>query len=156
MKAMPDKRWIVDTSGAALRQAVSGKPFLIKPNLSELEELAETRLTTREAVRNAAARLCGMGVTYAAVSLGGEGALMTDGVRAVFAHAVAVSAASTLGAGDSMLAGLLYGLAKGETAFDSLRYGVAAGAASVKDGGIYSFSERDFTELLSRVQTQEL
>ncbi len=156
MNAMPDKRWIVDTSGEALRQAVTGKPFLIKPNLSELEDLAGTRLTTREAVHNAAVELCRLGVTYAAVSLGAEGALMTDGVRAVFAPAIAVSAVSTLGAGDAMLAGLLYGLAKGETPFDSLRYGVAAGAASVKGGGVYSFRERDFTELLSQVQTREL
>lgn len=99
MRDMPDKRWIVDTSGTALRQAISGKPFLIKPNLAELKELSGSRLSTRETVQNAAVRLCLSGISYVAVSLGADGALLTDGTKTVFAPAVRVSAASTLGGG---------------------------------------------------------
>lgn len=156
IKTMPDKRWVVDTSGNALRRALEAKPFLIKPNLAELEELAGEALTTPDAVKHAAEKLCDAGAEYTAVSLGERGAMLTDGTRTVFAPAVPVPPASALGAGDAMLAGLLFGLAKGETAFDSLRYGIAAGSACVKGGGIHSFREGEFTALLSKVEIQTL
>jgi len=156
MRRMPGKRWIVDTSGDALRHALLEKPFLIKPNLIELEELAQARLETPEAVRAAAEKLCTQGTAYVAVSMGEQGAILTNGARTVFAPAVPVSAVSTVGAGDSMLAGLLYGLARGETPFESLRYGTAAGSACVQCGGIQAFSEPIFTSLLSRAEVREM
>jgi 1-phosphofructokinase len=156
MQTMPDKLWAVDTSGPALRHAVLGKPFLIKPNHSELEELVGEKLATPEAIKNAAVKLCQSSVRYAAVSLGGKGAILTDGAKTVFAPAVPVTMVTTLGAGDSMLAGLLFGLSRGESVFDSLRYGVAAGATCVQAGGVHAFTEAAFSALLSKVQAQEL
>ena len=156
MKTMPDKRWIVDTSGDALRWALKGKPFLMKPNLAELEEITKTKLTTTEEIKDAAIELCKTGISYVAVSLGARGALLTDGTRTVFATAVAVPPASALGAGDAMLAGLLFGLAKGESAFESLRYGITAGSACVLGGGIHAFREKEFTAMLSRVEIRTL
>ena len=156
MRRMPDRRWIVDTSGDALRSALAEKPYLIKPNQTELEELVQARLQTPEAIQNAAVELCRSGVKHVAVSLGAQGALVTDGVHTVFAPAVSVTALFTVGAGDAMLAGMLYGMNRGETVFASLRYGIAAGAACVRDGGIQAFSPESFAELLPRVETWEL
>ena len=156
MQTMPDKRWVVDASGDALRCALKGKPFLMKPNLAELEEITQTKLTTTEEIKDAAIELCKAGIAYVAVSLGARGALLTDGTRTVFSPAVPVPPASALGAGDAMLAGLLFGLAKGETVFDSLRCGIAAGSACVLGGGIHSFRENEFSAMLSKVAIRTL
>ncbi len=156
MRRLNGKPLIVDTSGPALRYAVQEKPFLIKPNLTELEELTQTALPTPEAVKNAAVALCEAGIAHVAVSLGERGAILTNGKRTVFAPAIPVAAASTVGAGDSMLAGILYGLERGETAFEALRYGVAAGSACVKGGSVHAFSVQDFQTLLQRAEVREI
>ena len=156
MRTMPDKQWIVDTSGAALRQSLPGKPFLITPNLAELEEIVQARLTTPEAIRDAAVKLCEAGTAYVAVSLGERGAILTDGGKTVFAPAVPVTAVSAVGAGDAMLAGMLFGMERGETVFESLRYGVAAGAACAQCGSIHLFGKQDFLELLPKAKIQSL
>ncbi len=156
MKKLPDRRWIVDASGDAMRHALKAKPFLIKPNQTELEEIAGTELEDIRAVKDAAQKLCKGGVRYAAVSLGRQGALLTDGEQTVFAPAVPVKASFTVGAGDAFLAGLLFGLDSGQTVFQSLRYGVAAGAACVDGGGTRAFTKQRFDELLSKVETHEI
>ena len=156
MRKINGKPLIVDTSGPALRHAVQEKPFLIKPNLMELEELTQTSLPTPDAVKNAAVALCKAGTAHVAVSLGERGAILTNGERTVFAPAIPVAAASTVGAGDSMLAGILYGLERGETAFESLRYGVAAGSACVKGGSVHALSVQDFKTFLARAEVREL
>ena len=156
MRTVPAKRWIVDTSGDALRHTIKGNPYLIKPNLAELEELAGARLETREAIEQAAMELCHKGVKHVAVSMGGDGAMLTDGERTVFAPAVPVRVKSTVGAGDAMLAGLLYGLEQGETLFASLRYGMAAGAACVQSGGALDFRYEEYLSLLQHVTVTEI
>ena len=156
MRRMPQMRWIVDSSGAALSQALAAKPYLIKPNLPELEELTQTRLETLEAIQHAAAGLCRTGIGYAAVSLGAGGALITDGRRTVYAPALKVMAVSTVGAGDAMLAGLLYGLGRNETVFDSLRFGIAAGAACVQGGSIHAFDASVFAALVPNVAVRDI
>ena len=129
----------MDASGEAMRQAITAKPYLIKPNHAELEEIVKHQLQDIDAVKNAAVKLCESGVRYAVVSLGVQGALMTDGKRTVLAPAIPVEARFTVGAGDSMLAGVLYGISMGNSAFDSLRYGIAAAAACVESGSIHTF-----------------
>lgn len=156
MQMIPGKRWIVDTTGTAMRYALREKPFLIKPNLPELEQLAGTKLTTKEAIKAAAAELCRAGASYVAVSMGGDGALVTNGEKAVFAKAVPVEVKSTVGAGDAMLAGMLSGLERGETPFDSLRYGIAAGAACVQAGSVHELDINEYASLLEAVSVTEI
>lgn len=156
MQTLPGRRWIVDASCAAMRHALKAKPYLIKPNKAELEEIAGRRLDSLEDIQNTAIALCQKGVRYTAVSLGGQGALITDGNRTVFAAALPVKASFTVGAGDSFLAGLLYGLDTGDDIFASLRCGIAAGAACVEGGGIRAFSPDRFHALLPQVEIKEL
>ena len=156
MKKLPDRRWMVDASGGAMRHAIKARPFLIKPNQTELEEIAGTALEDIHAVKDAAQKLSKGGIRYVAVSLGRQGALLTDGGKTVFAPAVPVKASFTVGAGDAFLAGLLYGLDRGETVLDSLRFGIAAGAAVVEGGGTCMFSKKRFDELLPKVETHAI
>ncbi|MBN6033560.1 1-phosphofructokinase [Amycolatopsis sp. 195334CR] len=117
----------VDTSGPALLAAVKAGPSLVKPNLEELEEAVGRPLSTIREVVEAARELRGLGAGAVLASLGSEGAVLVDADGAWHAEADAV-ARSSVGAGDSLLAGFLAGGGHGPRALAS---GVAWGAAAV-------------------------
>ena len=100
-------RVALDTSGPALREAVGAAPDLVKPNREELEELSGRQLPDREALTEAAADLASVGVGTVVVSLGADGALFARNGHAAFATPPPVRVASTVGAGDAMVAGTI-------------------------------------------------
>ena len=102
-------RVAVDTSGPPLAEAVRTVPDLLKPNREELEELTGRPLGDRAALAGAARELVDAGISTVVVSLGGDGALFVRAGEAVFASPPAVSVASTVGAGDAMVAGTIVG-----------------------------------------------
>ncbi len=106
-------RVALDTSGPALAEALAAGAELVKPNRLELEELTGRALPDRAALRAAAGELAARGVETVAVSLGAEGALFVRHGDAVFAAPPPVRVASTVGAGDAMVAGTLLGLRRG-------------------------------------------
>ncbi len=126
-------RVAVDTTGEALRAVLPYRPFIIKPNRRELEELLGESLDTQQDLVRAARRLQAEGARHVLVSLGGDGALLLDGDGHVHtAGACRGTVQSTVGAGDSMLAGFLAGC--GEDAApnyaQALRLGTACGGAT--------------------------
>ncbi|MCW2958030.1 MAG: pfkB [Solirubrobacterales bacterium] len=103
----------LDTSGPALAAALSAGPDLVKPNRAELEELTGRALPRREDLLDAARTLVGSGVPFVIVSDGAAGALFVRGDEAVYATPPPVQVASTVGAGDAMVAGTIAGLVGG-------------------------------------------
>lgn len=156
MQALPEHSFLLDAAGEALLLGLQEKPFLIKPNLQELQEVTGRELRTLRAIRDAAWSLVKRGARHVLVSMGSCGALLTDGARTVFSPALQVERGSTVGAGDAMLAGVLMGLCQGGDAFDALRYGMAAGAASVMTRGTEPPRPEDFHALLPKVTRQEV
>lgn len=150
------KDCVLDAAGNALLLGLKEKPFLIKPNLPELEGLMRHELKTLRSIRDAALVLVQYGARNVIVSMGKYGAIYTDGKRTLFAPALQVDVRSTVGAGDAMVGGVLMGLDKGETMEESLRLGVAAGAASVMTDGTQLITVSDFEALLPKVILQEL
>jgi 1-phosphofructokinase len=131
-------RIAVDTSGEALRAAVAADPDLIKPNVAELAELAGHPLPRLGDVLDAAWDLVGGGIGTVLVSMGAAGAVVVDGAHGGVAwHTAALptSVRSTVGAGDSTLAGYLIALTSGTggdvEAADALVHAVACGTAAV-------------------------
>ncbi len=122
-------RVILDADGERLRLGLEAKPFLIKPNRYELELLAGRKLDTDAALLGAALDCVRLGVGVVAVSLGGDGALITDGKRALRTPGLRVEVRSTVAAGDSMIAGLAAGFARGGSLEDAFRLGVGAASA---------------------------
>jgi 1-phosphofructokinase len=118
---------VVDTSGPALLAAVKAKPALVKPNLEELEEAVGHPLWTLREVVEAARELRALGAGSVLASLGANGAVLVQGDGVWHAEAP-VTARSTVGAGDAMLAGFLAGGGRG---VDALGSGVAWGTAAV-------------------------
>ncbi len=128
-------RFVVDAEGEMLRAVLPYQPFLVKPNRAELEGLAGRPLATEDDLRAAASALQQAGAVNVLVSLGGDGALLLDEFRCFHrAPAANVRPVNTVGAGDSMVAGFVAGLAQG---YDhALKLGIAAGGATASSEGL--------------------
>ena len=125
-------RLVVDMAGDSLLATLPYHPYLIKPNDQELREIfsLEEPLTAQD-VKEYAGQLQRMGAKNVVVSLGAKGALLREeSGRCMFCHGVRGRAVSTVGAGDSLVAGFLYGLELHGTMEGALKWGVAAGAAT--------------------------
>lgn len=122
---------VIDASGEPLRAALSAKPFLIKPNIDELGELFDVKISTRKEIEYYAKALQKMGARNVLVSLGKEGAmLLTREGNTNFEAAPKGTAVNTVGAGDSMIAGFIHRYIKTADFADSLKFSVAAGSAT--------------------------
>ena len=122
-------RCVLDADGERLKYGLEAKPFMIKPNRYELETMTGAKLETIAEVRDAAMRYIDLGVEVVAVSLGGDGALITDGSTSLYAPRMNIEVKSTVGAGDSMVAGLVAGFMAENDMEGTFRMGVACAAA---------------------------
>ena len=147
---------VLDADGAKLADGLKAKPFLIKPNRYELELLTGKSLDSREELLDAARELVEGGVSVVAVSLGGEGALITDGDTALAAKPLKIAVNSTVGAGDSMVAGLTAGFAMGESLEAAFRRGVACASAACLTEGTQLFPMEDFNTLYFMVEIENV
>lgn len=133
---------VVDAAGQLLLRTLPCRPFLIKPNIDELEQLFSIHIETKAELIKYALELKEMGAENVLVSLGPAGAILAGSDGCIYECAApAGEARSTVGAGDSMVAGFLYGYKHAETAnrlTDGLKYGVCAGSASVFSNGLAS------------------
>ena len=139
----------LDTSGPALRAAYRGLA-LMKPSLRELEALVGAHLETT-AERVAAARgLVDRGVSeLVVVSLGAQGAIWATRSGGEQLPPIPVEQRSAVGAGDSMVAAITLGLARGMPVGDAVRFGMAAGAATVMTPGTDLCRREDVERLLA-------
>lgn len=156
LRTLQGKDCVLDASGDALIYGVKEKPFLVKPNLPEMEAVMHKELRTLRSIRDAALFLISYGAQNVIVSMGKYGAMYTNGESTVFSPALAVEPKSTVGAGDAMIGGILMGLERGENLKSAFRYGVAAGAASVMTDGTQLINVSDFERLLPKVTQQEV
>ena len=157
LKILEGKKCILDTEGKELELAAKGaKPFLIKPNLKEMEATLGIELRTMRTIRDAALLFVRLGVEHAVVSMGEMGAMYVSADKTLFAPALRVEIKSTVGAGDAMIGGMLLGYAKEKDMARAFRYGIAAGAASVMTEGTQLIVRSDFEKLLEMVKIQEV
>ena len=140
---------VLDASGGALQHGLAGRPWCIKPNRQEAEELLGRRLARTKTLIDAAQGLLGRGPSVVILSLGREGAVLASShPPAVWvARPPVVKVESAVGAGDSLVGGFLVGWAMGLTLLESFRLGVACGTASAMTPG---------TELCRRTDVQRL
>ena len=116
VRLLEGKRVLLDASGEGLRQAVEARPWLVKPNVLELEELVREPVDTpADIVRVARALVQRQGIETVVVSMGKEGAIFVEEREAVWAVPPAVEVKSTVGAGDAMVAGIVAGKLRGVT-----------------------------------------
>lgn len=140
-------RAVVDTYGTLLRHTISAAPFMIKPNRYELEQYCGRDLPTLIDVATEARVLQRNGINYVAVSLGKEGALLCGPENTYYAAAPAAKISSTVGAGDSMVAGFVYAFAHQQTPEQALRLGIACGTGTSLHPGTALFTAEDLAAL---------
>lgn len=128
--------FILDTSGDALKAALAAGVFLIKPNLGELALLAGKKEIGPADVGQIASKLIADGsVKVIVVSMGAAGAMLVTEDICKTIKPSPVQSRSTVGAGDSMVAGIVFMLQNGADILQAVRYGVACGTAATLNPG---------------------
>jgi 6-phosphofructokinase 2 len=129
-------KFALDTSGAALTASLGHGISLLKPSLSELEAIVGKKIGGLPGQMDQAKRLVQSGAAHmVALTLGGGGAIVATANQVLHLPAFPVSERTGVGAGDSFLAGLVFGLAGGRTLDNALKLAVACGAVAVQGNG---------------------
>jgi 1-phosphofructokinase family hexose kinase len=138
---------LLDASGDALKQGVTAKPMLIKPNRAEFTDLVGRECGDIAEYAAAATQIARQYETRVILSLGADGALAADGRSVVHALSQPVDVISAVGSGDCLLGGLAAGLTRGLSLVEALRSGVAAGTANTLRLGAGLFEVSDYVRL---------
>ena len=148
---------IVDTSGEALKHAVNEGVYLIKPNLGELSSLVGKEELNIELVDDVARTVINKGnCEVVVVSMGTAGAMLVTKKMAQQIIPPAVIRKSTVGAGDSMVAGMVLSLSKNKSLLETVQYGVACGTAATMNPGTELCRLEDVEHLYGLIQKMML
>jgi 6-phosphofructokinase 2 len=146
---------IVDTSGEALKLAMQKGVYLVKPNLAELASLVGEEEIELENITSSARQIISRdGVEVIVVSMGAAGARLVTKNESVHFLAAPVKRKSTVGAGDSMVAGIVFSLAKNKSLSEAVQYGVACGTAAIMNSGTELCKLEDVERLNASICTQ--
>jgi 1-phosphofructokinase family hexose kinase len=143
---------VLDTSGEPLRVGCTARPFLVKPNAAEAGELAGARVTSLDEARSAIGKIRALGVQNVVISLGRVGALYSDGQNVWQAKPPEVDERNPIGAGDALVAGLVWALSHSYSSPEALRWGVACGAAAASLDGTAMGSKSLVESLVRQVR----
>ena len=150
-------RVVLDTNGPALTEALKVGVYVFKPSLRELCDLTGQDLPDLDSQVAAAQQLIHSGqAEIVAVSLGAEGALVVSATEQWRARSVNVEVKTTIGAGDSFVAGMVWSLARGDSLVKAFQYGMASGAAALLAPGTSLSQAADVHYLLPQVVVQAL
>jgi len=126
---------ILDADGEAMAEGVKAAPDLVKPNETELARLLGRPLKTEEEYIAAGKELLAMGIRNVVISLGSDGGLFLWNDEIYQAEGLQVPVQSTVGAGDSVVAAMAYGMEKNLPRQEQIALAMAMGAASVMQSG---------------------
>lgn len=146
----------LDTDGEPLIEGIRARPELVKPNREELQRLVGTPVATEAQVLHAAEDLRRRGIEYVVVSLGRQGSVAVGPTGAWRAIPPPIKTVSAVGSGDSLVAGLVLALSRGESLAEGLRMGTAAGAATAMRPGTRLARAEDIQRLLPLTAIQPL
>ncbi len=141
-------KFILDTSGEALRKGAEAGVYLMKPNLGELAALCGVETISFIELESYAKKFVSeQRCEILVVSLGAQGALMVTQNVTEYIAAPVVYQKSTIGAGDSMVAGMVFALAHGKSLSEMVKYGVACGTAATMTQGTQLCKKDDVEQL---------
>ncbi|MCQ2399868.1 MAG: 1-phosphofructokinase family hexose kinase [Clostridia bacterium] len=157
IKNIPDGvKIIVDSGKENMEEALRRNIYLVKPNKDELEEIVGVKLNTKAEILSACKLLIGRGAENVLVSLGEDGAILTNGKDSYYCRSESVAVNSTVGAGDSMVAAVCMATEKNETMEEILRCAVAAGTAAIMTSGTNLFYKDRYDEIYKRLSVKKL
>jgi 1-phosphofructokinase family hexose kinase len=147
---------ILDTSGESLILGCAEKPYLVKPNAEEIHAITGLAVDSLTEIADAASAVRGLGAQNVVVSMGKEGALLHTSEASWLMHTPRIQEKNPIGAGDSMVGGLVWALAQGFGLKEALSWGVASGAATASLPGTQVGSRHLIEELYSQVRYERL
>lgn len=147
----------LDADGDRLLEGIKSAPYLIKPNIYELERAFEKNLPDDQSVIDLGRHIIEKyGVTLILVSMGENGSILISEDEVYKSRPISVEVRSTVGAGDSMLAGMLCGISTGKSLAESLALSTACGTLAVTKEGTETFSMDDVRHMLKQVKIIKL
>ena len=137
MVAKKNVKVIVDATSNLLLNTLKYNPFLIKPNIHELEEIFDTKIDCIDSTIFYATKLKDMGAENVLISMGKDGALLIDSKGKIYlSNAPKGDVINTVGSGDSMVAGFISGYLKTKDYKEALKLGASCGSATAFSSGI--------------------
>ncbi|GMQ48379.1 1-phosphofructokinase [Vibrio sp. 10N] len=150
------KRVLFDSSRDALAKGLDSKPWLIKPNDEELSQFVGRHLTTQAQCLEAAESLSDKGIANIVVSMGAEGVLWLESGEWLQARPPKMSVVSTVGAGDTLVAGLCWGHMQSKPKTELLSFATALSALAVSQVGVGVASVEEVLSLQQKIELQKL
>ena len=150
-------RCVLDADGPPLKEGILAKPWMLKPNLNEMETLFGRAYQTEAEIIEDAKQLVQQGIGMVCVSMGALGAVLVSANGVYRAQALTeLEAKGYQGAGDAMVAGLCLAAEQGLFEFDMLRYGMAAASAAILREGTQMCTLEEFERLLPQIEVEKL
>ncbi|HAH87766.1 MAG: 1-phosphofructokinase [Armatimonadota bacterium] len=147
---------ILDAEGEPMRLGMEVLPFMIKPNRDETLRLTGVDIQSNQDALRALDIFAQKGIELPVISMGARGAVARLGGEAFLAIPPKVKVVSTIGSGDSMVAGIAHILNRGGSLPDALRWGSAAGAATAMTGGTEIGHSNQILALLDKVSIEQI
>jgi 1-phosphofructokinase len=149
-------RPVLDSDGEPMRIGMQAAPFMIKPNQDEVRRLVEVDIVSTDDALRALALLRATGIELVVISMGARGAVAQSSEGIWRAVPPDVKPISTIGSGDSMVAGITHVLSQGGSIEEAFKWGTAAGAATAMTDGTRVCTKQEVVSLLSRVVIEKL
>ena len=147
---------VLDSDNQWLKEGIKAKPNVIKPNVHEAEDLLKTNLRDEAAIVEALKTLAKLGIEIAVISRGKDGLIVANGEKILKVTPPQVEVRSTIGAGDSAVAGLVLKLSQGHGIEEASRWAVASGTAATLTPGTELCRREDVERLLPQVKVESL
>lgn len=147
---------LLDTTGESLRLGCAQKPYLVKPNAEEARALTKMPVDSLAEIAAVAAEIRRMGAQNVVISMGKAGALLQTAEDTWLTHSPKIREKNPIGAGDSMVGGLVWALTRGLGLKESLGWGVASGAATASLSGTEVGTQKMIEKLLGQVEYERL
>lgn len=147
---------VLDTDGKALKESIEYQPSCIKPNIFELSRLVGETLSGEKEILSACRKIHQKGIPYVLVSRGKDGLILSTPEQNIKAASPSVETDSTVGAGDSSVAGFVLAHSQGKDLADCLRMACAAGTATAQTPGTELCTGEQIEKILPLVEVSQL
>lgn len=147
---------VLDADREVLKISLNAKPFLIKPNIHELRDIFEFNEDDINEVVRVAREIVDSGIETVVISMGEKGSLYVDSENVLLAHPVKVDVKSTVGAGDSLVGGLVYGLDNNYGSQEIFKLASACGTAKVAKEGTKPPSKDEIYSMMNRIVIEKM
>lgn len=148
-------KFILDTSGIPLMNGIKEKPFLIKPNKEELENILDIKFNNLDEIIEAGKKIVDDGVENIMISLGGDGAILIAKYNVYRATFPKIEIKNTVGSGDATVGGMAYGLASNMDIKECFKLSVACGTTNAMLSTTGSIDKNILSEILSKIEITE-